>query len=402
MATIKIKFRSSTARTKEGTLFFQIIHNRITRYINTGYKIFSTEWDRCNAQIISPAEIDDDRRSYLITLKKQIKIRQALLVNILSKLEKSDRSVTSDLIVSTYRHTLHSDGFLAFMRNQILIYKKAGKYSASEKLQATLNSFLLFHGEEEVLFYEIDTTLMEAYEAFLKNRGICMNTISFYMRVLRSVYNKAILQGLSVQQHPFKTVYTGISKTVKRAIPITAMRQIKNLDLSLLPALDFARDMFLFSFYTRGMSFVDMSFLKKKDLQNGFLVYRRMKTNQQLIIKWEKLMQEIVDKYDTGDSPFLLPIIKDLHLDPRRQYKNAEHLVNNKLKLIGKKIGLNIPLTTYVARHGWASIAHCEHIPTATICEALGHDSEKTTRIYLASLDTTAIDQANSQILKSL
>ena len=229
-----------------------------------------------------------------------------------------------------------------------------------------------------------------------------MNTISFYMRVLRSVYNKAVMQGMSVQQYPFQTVYTGIGKTVKRAVSLTVIRQIRNLDLSLCPALDFARDMFLFSFYTRGMSFVDMSFLKKKDLRDGFLIYRRQKTNQQLIVKWENPMQEIVDKYDTGDSPFLLPIIKNLHQDARRQYKNAEHLVNNKLKLIGKKIGLNIPLTTYVARHGWASIAYGACIPTATISEALGHDSEKTTRIYLASLDTSAVDRANSQILRSL
>ena len=402
MATIKIKFRNSSLKTKEGTVFFQIIHNRMVRQINTGYKIFPSEWDRFNAQIILPVEISDERRSYLIILKNKIKSRMSQLANIISELEKSGKPFTSDLIVMTYRQTVLSYGFLTFIRNQILVYKKTGKFSASEKLQAALNSFILFHGEEELLFGEIDVPLMEAYEAFLKNRGICMNTISFYMRVLRSVYNKAVMQGMSVQQYPFQTVYTGIGKTVKRAVSLTVIRQIRNLDLSLCPALDFARDMFLFSFYTRGMSFVDMSFLKKKDLRDGFLIYRRQKTNQQLIVKWENPMQEIVDKYDTGDSPFLLPIIKNLHQDARRQYKNAEHLVNNKLKLIGKKIGLNIPLTTYVARHGWASIAYGACIPTATISEALGHDSEKTTRIYLASLDTSAVDRANSQILRSL
>ena len=113
-------------------------------------------------------------------------------------------------------------------------------------------------------------------------------------------------------------------------------------------------------------------------------------------------MQEIIDKYDTGNTPYLLPIIKDTNLDERRQYKNAAHLVNDKLRKLGEKLELAIPLTTYVARHGWASIAKSKNIPLSIISEAMGHDSEKTTRIYLASLDTSAVDKANSQILKAL
>ena len=145
-----------------------------------------------------------------------------------------------------------------------------------------------------------------------------------------------------------------------------------------------------------------LAYLKKKDLQNGILSYRRQKTGQQLFVKWEKPMQEIVDKYDTNATPYLLPVIRDMHADARRQYKNAAHLVNDKLKKLGEQLGLDIPLTSYVARHGWASIAKDRNIPLAIISEAMGHDSEKTTRIYLASLDTSAVDKANSRILKAL
>ena len=137
-------------------------------------------------------------------------------------------------------------------------------------------------------------------------------------------------------------------------------------------------------------------------MHNGILSYRRQKTNQQLFIKWEKPMQEIIDKYDTTGTPYLLPIIKDVGKDERRQYKNASHLVNCKLKKIGMQLGLTIPLTTYVARHGWASIAKSKNIPISTISEAMGHDSENTTRIYLASLNTSVIDNANSLIIKSI
>ena len=249
---------------------------------------------------------------------------------------------------------------------------------------------------------EVDSDLMAAYEAYLKSTGVCPNSISFYMRNLRAIYNRAVEKELTTQCYPFRHVYTGIDKTVKRAVPLNVIRQIRDLDLSMNPAMDYARDIFMFSFYTRGMSFVDMAFLRKKDLQNGILSYRRHKTGQRLLIKWEKPMQDLIDKYDTSGSLYMLPIIKNSGKDERRQYKSEAHRVNANLKKIGKRLGLAIPLTTYVARHGWASIAKSKNIPIATISEAMGHDSEATTRIYLASLDTSVVDKANCIILKSL
>ena len=269
-------------------------------------------------------------------------------------------------------------------------------------LHDRLEQLRAFPQEYEVSWDEMDSDLMIEYETYLKSRGVCPNTSSYYMRGLRAIYNRAVEKKMTVQRDPFKYVYTGIGKTVKRAVPLKVIRQIRDLDLALFSAMDFARDIFMFSFYTRGMSFIDMAYLKKKDLQNGILSYRRQKTGQQLFVKWEKPMQEIVDKYDTNATPYLLPVIRDMHADARRQYKNAAHLVNDKLKKLGERLGLDIPLTSYVARHGWASIAKDRNIPLAIISEAMGHDSEKTTRIYLASLDTSAVDKANSRILKAL
>ena len=254
----------------------------------------------------------------------------------------------------------------------------------------------------DILIESIDSVLMVEYETYLKSAGVCPNSSSYYMRNLRAIYNRAVDKELTVQRNPFKYVYTGIDKTMKRAVPIKVIRQIRDLELKFSPSMDYARDIFMFSFYTRGMSFVDIAFLKKKDIQNGILSYRRHKTNQQLFIKWEKPMQEIINKYDTVDTPYLLPIIKDIAKDERRQYQNAAHLINRKLKMIGKLLNLNVTLTTYVARHAWASIAKSKNISISVICEAMGHDSENTTKIYLASLDTSAIDKANSLIINSL
>ena len=160
--------------------------------------------------------------------------------------------------------------------------------------------------------------------------------------------------------------------------------------------------MLLFSFYTRGMSMVDMAFLRKKDLDNSILTYRRKKPGSDFFVKWEPCMQEIVDRYNIPESPYLLPIIVKSGVERENNISMPPIVINRHLKTIGKELGLSVPLTHYVARHSWASAARSKNIPISVISEGMGHDSETTTRIYLASLDTATIDKANSLILKSL
>lgn len=402
MTTVKVKFRASTVPTREGTVFYQVIHNRVPRQINIGYKLFPPEWDRLHAGVLLPPDTGHSRHAYLVALRSRITEDTARLKSIVSRLERAGHSYTSDDVVKIYLTPSQAGGFISFAEELVRQLRQIGKNRTAERYATVLNSFKRFLGEDDVLLDEVDSNLMVRYETFLKARGICPNSSSYYMRGLRAVYNRAVEKELTVQRNPFRHVYTGIDKTVKRAVPLKIIRQLRELDLALSPATDFARDIFLFSFYTRGMSFIDMAFLKKKDLQNGILTYRRHKTNQQLFIKWEKPMQEIIDKYDTSKTPYLLPIIKDTDADEWRQYKNASHLVNDKLKKLGEQLGLPVPLTSYVARQAWASIAKSKNIPVSTISEAMGHDSENTTRIYLASLDTSVVDKANSLILKSL
>ena len=342
------------------------------------------------------------RRAYLVALRSRIAEDKNRLERIIDLLDRAGEGYTAADVAALYLAPSACEGFLSFARKLIGQLRQIGKNRTSERYATIMNSFGRFRGENEVAWEEVDSDLMIEYETYLKSRGVCPNTSSYYMRGLRAIYNRAVEKKMTLQREPFKYVYTGIGKTIKRAVPLHVIRQIRDLDLSRSPAMDFARDIFMFSFYTRGMSFVDMAYLKKKDLQNGILSYRRQKTGQQLFIKWEKPMQEIVSKYNTNGTPYLLPIIRDMNADARRQYRNAAHLVNDKLKKLGEKLGLSVPLTSNVARHGWASIARNRNIPLATISEAMGHDSEKTTRIYLASLDTSAVDKANSRILNAL
>lgn len=401
MATIKIKFRPSSINGKEGTLYYQVIHNRIVRSVSTNYKLFPDEWDKA-ASTIRKTEDNPERNRYLNILAARIGEDTERLRVAIRKLEQSG-NYTPGQIVAAYLASDSNSDFIAYARKEVDRTRRMGKVRTAEAYASSLNSFQRFRGEQgDMAFEDIDAALMTEYEAYLEQDGKCPNTVSFYMRNLRTLYNRAVEEGLTENRFPFRRVNTRVEKTVKRAVTAEVIARIKELELSLHPALEFTRDLFLLCFYLRGMSFVDLAFLKKKDLQNGVLVYRRRKTGQQLCIKWEPSMQEIVRKYTDPESPYMLPIIKESGKDERRQYLNASHLMNRKLKKIGRMIGCPIKLTFYVSRHGWASIAQSQHIPLPVISEALGHDSEDTTRIYLALLDTTVVDRANSKVINSI
>ena len=402
MATIKIKFRPSTVDGGQGAIFYQVIHQRVARRQTTDYRLYDCEWDSCLSEVSLP-RFNGERKRYLLEIRDKIRMDVRCLQRIISSLEHSGCDYTADDIIAGFVADKTKSYLFPFMEGIIAHLKALGKIGTSETYTATLNSFRHFRGNMDVALDDMKPELMMAYEAYLKRGGVSPNSSSFYMRNLRAVYNRAVEKDMTIQRHPFKYVYTGVDKTVKRAVPLKAIKRLKGMDLSMKPALDFARDMFLFSFYTRGMSFVDMAYLRKKDLNNNILSYRRRKTGQQLFIKWEKCMQKIVDKYDTSQSDYLLPVIKPSgHIDERRQYIYTAHNINRNLKVIGKRLGLSVPLTMYVSRHAWASIAKSKNVPVSVISEGMGHDSEATTRIYLASLDTMAIDKANSKILKSL
>lgn len=399
MASIKVKFRPSTDKNKEGTIYYQIIQNRVIRQLKTDYRVFMHEWNEAENMIFVT---NTSHQNHLQSIEERIDWDMKRLQNIINQLETKRVKYTADDIISTFQKQANEQSLFNFMQSVIAQLQQMGKQRTSETYRCTLRSFMKFRENTDVLLADIDSDLMLMYEAYLHNRGLTKNSTSFYMRILRAVYNRAVEKDLTTNQNPFKHVYTGIDKTIKRAIPLKAIKQIKNLDLSLQLSLDFARDMFMFSFYTRGMSFIDMAYLKKKDLSNGILSYRRRKTGQQLFIRWEKCMQEIVEKYaDDYHSPYLLPILKYPY-DNRIQYQNVLCRTNKHLKDIARMVGVSVPLTLYVARHSWASIAKSKNIPISVISEGMGHDSEMTTQIYLASLDNAVVDRANAQIIKDL
>lgn len=288
--------------------------------------------------------------------------------------------------------------FSVFMEWMIDKLLSKGKKRSAEAYQTTLNSFMAFRNNEDIYLYEIKAPLIERYQAWLKRKGVTLNTISFYMRIMRTAYNNAVEYNLTSDMHPFRKVYTGIAKTTKRSVTLEVMKEIRHFATD-DPNIAFARDMFLFSFYTRGMSFVDMSYLKTTDIVDGMLHYARKKTGQEIDIEWTTELQEIVDRNPSCNEPYLLPIIKKSNGKERNQKRYKQTVVNENLKKISKALQLKEPLTMYVARHTWASLARDTGIPLKTISLAMGHESEKTTQIYLKNLDVNAVDRANREII---
>ena len=400
--SVKAKFRPSRVKGKAGAVYFQVIHDRVARQIGTGYKLVPEEWK--DGEVVFP-DHDSERSRYLAGVAQNLRQMKERIEAAIQRLDETGKPYTADEVVAAYLLPHDDEHSLRVFSYKLAEHlKRTGQHRLAETYTSSVNSFLRFCGElGDIRLDEIDEDLIKEYEYYLLEEcKLCRNTSSFYNRNLRAIYNRAVKKKLTIDRHPFAEVYTGVDKTAKRAIPIQTVKEIKDLDLSYDAEMAFARDLYLMSFDLRGISFVDLAMLETNQLKNGYLTYSRQKTRQKLEIKWEEPMQEIVERHHLEGSRYLLPILSEEGGDPRRQYLNALHRMNVQLKKIGKLVNSPIPLTTYTARHCWASAAYRLNIPTPSISQALGHDSEKTTRIYLKSLDNRVVDDANQAVIRAV
>ena len=250
MVSIKLKFRPSTIDGKEGSLYYQVIYKRVIRQIATHYKIMPNEWyaESDTLRIID----NDERYNYLQSIQRRIQWDKKRLMKIIDRFINSEYDFSVDSIIDAYYNEIKDITLFNFIEKLIVKLQKNGQVRTSETYNCTLNSFKRFRHGNDLYFVELDNDLLMSYEYFLKSEGLSMNTISFYMRRLRAIYNRAVEEGIAEQNNLFKKVYTSSEKTVKRAIPLKSIKRLKSLDLSYSTAKAFARDMFLFFFlYSR-------------------------------------------------------------------------------------------------------------------------------------------------------
>ena len=399
MATFKLKFRPSTAEGKPGTMYFQVTHRRSTRTVYTDYRVMPEEWDGRTSFIRITGT--PERRAELQLIASKLRWDCKQITSLITEKELAMLEYTADDIVSAFRLLPPCQTWFSFIHGMVAKKLRIGRLGTAKTYRDALMSFSRFRNGEDLTIDALDAETMNLYEAWLKGRGVKRNSSSCYLRTLRTLYRKAVETGLTTDKHIFRHVFTGFAKTAKRAIPLGSLRAIRQLQLSEGSAIAFARDLFMLIVYLQGISFVDLAYLKKDDIRNGQLHYSRKKTGQELAVGWESVMQDIVDNYIhlAKGSPYLLPIITKTDGTERRQYERMEHKVNYYLKKIGTMVGLQASLTTYTGRHTWASILRDMGTSLSVISKGLGHESLKTTQIYLSSIDMEGVVKANRKMI---
>lgn len=402
MATVKLKFRPSSVQSAEGTLYFQVTHKRKVKWLSTGLYVFPHEWDANTATVLVPAAGKRNAVLILVQSKVELALRQWKLVLNSMELNHNDFTV-EELCDAFNRNPLPKTVFM-FLQEQVVNKELMMRHGTARTYSNAYRRFKAFRNDVDLNFDQLTPGMIEHFEAWFIHRRLKQNSIRCYLRTLNTMFSKALEEGLLRNRNLFSRVHLSYVPTAKRAIGEKEMRMIAKLQLREGSTLALARDIFVFSYYMRGMSFVDIAYLRKTDLRNGMWTYSRMKTNQSLTVEWEEAQQRIIDRYTskTKDSRYLFPVIKQEDGTEYEQCQRMQLNINRALKKIGERIGLKIPLTTYVARHTWASVARNVNVPVSVISVGMGHRSIKTTEVYLDSVDISRVNEANRMLIKRI
>lgn len=394
--SVKVKRKQSLIKGKQMPLFIQIICNRQVKRIVLDLKLSSGEWISETETIVIPPEADTGRINELLNIRQRLneylnRIRQVIAI------QQKKEKCTAEHIIYGYQHFNNYTFWLKYIL--LFIEKKKNRRADTtiRNYQSSYNAFYKFCGGKDIPIKDINEKLVLKFEEYLLNKGTSRNTIAFYCRNLKTIWNMAVKeQIIEHRPSPFLRVNTKIEKTEKRAINEKYIHKLEELDVRKTPGLSLAKDLFLFCFFARGMAFIDLAHLTSKNIHGKYLIYVRRKTGQILKIELLPVMLKILKKYQRPGQHYLFPILKREN-ESWKEYDNALRLQNKRLKILGKQIGTH--LTTYVARHSWASIAKLKGVSEDIISDCMGHTSVKTTRIYIASLDNSRLDRANRMVI---
>ena len=286
------------------------------------------------------------------------------------------------------------------------------KHSAVLTYRSTLHSFCNFSGGEDADMWtnEVFTPgRLKDYEAWLRGRDLKWNTVSTYLRTLRAVYNRIVPRG-SVEYDPklFEHVYTKVESLTKRSLTQKQMCVLLMADFSLLPeALQRALGYFCLMFLLRGMPFIDLAYLRRQDLQGEYIVYCRHKTGKHISVRIPKEARKLFEEYRNkqSDSPFLFPILDGTLKDEAELYACYLRALRSFNKSLGKIADIllqGVKISSYTARHTWATLSFHGKTPIGIISQALGHSSIKVTQTYLKPFENERVDIANDALIVSV
>ena len=384
-------------------LFFRFTQKRQCKYISTGIALTQEFWNETEQRIT--ASYPDSE-----SLNWQLKEKLAEYQKQIDKLTVLEIEVSFDTLFgqkSRYLNCTVSEYF----QQQIDYLKNIGKVGSAVKY-TSCKHLLEQCGLGKKRFDQIDLQYLQDFEAFLIHKGNTSNSIATKFSVLRAVYNKAVRHKVFAEtENPFKQYNVGRfwKPTRKRAITKEDVQRIQSLELPAsteVYSTAFARDIFLFSYCVAGINFKDIATLRYVDIQNGRIYYQRHKTGKELNSPILPQTREILGRYSKSDAnpeDYIFPIL-DRHIHKsEQQICNRVHKVighvNANLKRIAEMAGLKVNLTTYVARHTFATVLKRSGVNIAIISESLGHSDLETTQIYLDSFENSQIDEAMKNLL---
>ncbi len=403
MATIKIKLhKGKTLANGEHPIVLQIIKDRKRKVIYTNKSCKEKLWDEKEGIVTKQHPNRYDFNSYLAAKKSEA---TSLLLSL--ETEKKD-GYSLEEFERKLKNKSRKITVFNFIDSLIEKYLTTGKIGNCKVYKDTKRELMNFRKKKDFEFSDINQLFLSKFETHFRLREIKENTMSVYFRTLRSIYNKAIEEGyVKKSDYPFNVfkVSKFDTTTQKRAIKKEELKAFINYQPNVNSTEFHSHNYFLFSFYLMGMNFVDMAYLKWEQIDSERLRYKRAKNGKNFDIKILPPAQSILDYYKSVRSTnYVFPILNDLvHVSPTtkdNRIKKVLKTTNSDLKIIGKAIGISTPLTTYVARHGWAMYMKLQGTAIAVISEGMGHDSEDTTQTYLDSFGNEILDNANETLLK--
>lgn len=289
-----------------------------------------------------------------------------------------------------------------YMTTLVVRKRKAGRESTADLYRAVCNRLRSFMQGKTLSFRGITRELVNEFAGQLRSEGLAVNTVNSYLSCLRAIYHAALREELfKTDKDPFLNLHLRREETPKRALKAAVIHEMMQVDLSGSLPHRFALDLFIFSFLACGIPFIDLAYLTRKNIVGNEIIYHRHKTGTLVRVGITGAMRILLTRYERKGSKYLFPILKE-GKDSHSAYKAALFTYNTLLKEIGELLHLPGKLTSYVARHSWATEALRRNTPVAVISQALGHTSERTTCIYLGQLDQSALNEANEKITKEI
>lgn len=386
-------FTSKRLANGEHPLMIRVIKDRTRKYKSLGISLDRIYWDFDKNQ---PKSNCPNRE----LIEKIITDRKARYLTQILTFKAMNREFTAATLVECTENPIRIKTVNEVIKDEMASLKNAGRIGNMNILRELYDSMKKFKKHLHIYFYDIDENWLRNYETFLRNKKLSDTTISIRFRTLRALFNQAIRnKNVGEGAYPFKNFRFARfeQKTLKRSISKEDIHKLMNYNPS-SPDNIFPVDIFIFSYLMGGINFVDIAHLKEENIIDGKMVYIRRKTKKTLILPLHPIAQKLIDKYNSKQRNYLFPILSGYHrteLQKDNRVHKVISKVNNKLKKIGQKLGISTPLTTYVARHTFATVLKRSGISIPVISESLGHSNERITQVYLNRFE-------NEQIIKAM